>query len=241
MLKHANFNKLQLASVAALSLLLTACDDDDDNASTSTTTPEQVNASYDITVTNLTNAQPLSPAAVILHQEGNLWTVGEAASSELEQMAEGGDNSALRGLGVVRAEASGAAPIGPGGSETISVSIEDSTDVKLSVATMLVNTNDAFSGLDAWDLGQLATGDSWMTVSGVYDAGTEANTEAAGTIPGPADGSDGAGFNADRNDVNFVAGHPGIVSSDDGLSNSVLTSQHKFDNPAIRIKVTRTE
>ena len=71
------------------------------------------------------------------------------------------------------------------------------------------------------------------------DAGTEVNSEAAGTMPGPADG--GEGFNATRTDTGYVAMHPGVVTVDDGLTNSVLTVQHKFDNPAVRIMVTRIE
>ena len=89
------------------------------------------------------------------------------------------------------------------------------------------------------DLSTFAVGDSWTATAGVYDAGTEVNSEAAGTMPGPADG--GEGFNATRTDTGYVAMHPGVVSGDDGLTNSVLTVQHKFDNPAVRIMVTRIE
>lgn len=231
---------LRLMTVSALALTLMACgSDDDDPEPTPPAPPVPVNVSYEVTVTNLTNAQPLSPVAVVLHQEGNLFMIGEAASVELETMAEGGDNSALLGLDVVEASASGAAPIGPGASETILVTIEDVTDAKLSVATMLVNTNDAFSGLNALDLSQLAVGDVWSSRMRAYDSGTEANSEAAGTIPGPAD--NGTGFVAERDDVDFVAAHPGVVTSSDNLSTSVLNSQHKFDNPVMSITVTRTE
>lgn len=230
---------LRLLTISALALTLMACGSDDDEPVPTPTPPAPVNVSYEVTVTNLTNAQPLSPVAVVLHQEGNLFMIGEAASVELETMAEGGDNSALLALSVVEASASGAAPIGPGASETISVTIEDVTDAKLSVATMLVNTNDAFSGLNALDLGQLAVGDSWSSRMRAYDSGTEANSEEAGTIPGPADS--GTGFDAERDDVDFVAAHPGVVTSSDNLPTSVLNSQHKFDNPVMSITVTRTE
>jgi len=69
---------------------------------------------------------------------------------------------------------------------------------------MLVNTNDSFTGLNAWDLSKLAVGDSWSTNVGVYDAGTEINSELLGTIPGPADGGDGTDFNAMRCEVTWV-------------------------------------
>jgi hypothetical protein len=167
--------------------------------------------------------------------------VGGIASLELEQMAEGGDNSSLLNWGFALASTSGVGPIGPGASETMMITIQDVSDANLSVASMLVNTNDGFSGLDAWSVSQLAVGDSWTTNTFTYDAGTEANTEAAGTIPGPADGSERAGFNTNRDDTGYISMHPGVVSRDDGLSTSILTQAHKFDNPSVRIKVTRIE
>lgn len=243
MFKKFKTTKLHITSLIILSLGLSACNDDEDivevikEVEVPAPVPVPVDVSYEITVTNLTTSQPLSPVAIVLHSSGHLWTVGGVPSVELEMMAEGGDNSGLLALGM--ASASGAGAIGPGGNETISVTVQDVTDAKLTVATMLVNSNDAFSGLNAWDLSQLAVGDNWTTTAGVYDAGSEVNSEAGGTIPGPADS--GEGFNAMRNDTGYVAMHPGVVTSDDGLSTSVLGVEHKFDNPAIRIVVTRTE
>jgi hypothetical protein len=243
MLSQYTISKTQLALLLTLPLILSACNDDEVirevpvEVIVEVPAPIPVNVSYEVTVTNLTNSQPLSPIAVVLHGTGNLFTVGGVPSVALERMAEGGMNDGVLALGM--ASASGAGPIGPGGAETISVTIQDITDAKLSVVTMLVNTNDAFSGLDAVDLSGFAPGDSWSTVASVYDSGTEVNTEAAGTMPGPADG--GEGFNVDRTDTGFVAMHPGVVTVGDGLSNSVLRVEHKFDNPAVRIKITRTE
>ena len=104
---------------------------------------------------------------------------------------------------------------------------------------MMVNTNDGFTGLSALDVSSLAVGDSLIRTTVAYDAGTEANTEAAGTIPGPADG--GEGFNEARDDVNFVARHPGVVTNEDGLSSSVLSPEHKFDNPLAKVVITSTQ
>lgn len=243
MFQQFNANKLNIALVATLTLGLAACSDDEVIrekeviVEVPAPVPDPVSVSYQINVSNLTSSQPLSPIAVVLHQSGNLWKVGDVPSVELERLAEDGDNSGLLTLGI--AAASGAAAIEPGNNETISVTIHDVTDAKLTVATMLVNTNDAFSGLNAWELSQLAVGDSWTTTASVFDAGTEVNSEAAGTMPGPADG--GEGFNAMRNDTGYVAMHLGVVSVDDGLSSSILRVEHRFDNPAIRIIVKRTE
>ena len=71
---------------------------------------------FEVTVTNLTNAQPLSPVAVIAHQSGySTFTIGTAATAGLELMAEGGDNSMFLAEADADANvltsASGAAPM----------------------------------------------------------------------------------------------------------------------------------
>ena len=225
------------ASVA----FITACGSDNDVTVVEVPPPEPtpVPTSYDVTVTNLTNAQPLSPIAVMLHDSASLWAVGEAATVALETMAESGDNSQLLADSRVLASTSGMGIVAAGASETIVVTINDRTMNYLSVTTMLVNTNDAFTGLTNYDLSMLNVGDSVTLSMPIWDAGTEANTEEAMTIPGPA--GNGEGFNASREIRDTVAYHPGVVSSDDGLTTSALDVSHKFDNPGVRILITRTE
>ena len=221
-----------LLLAALTSSLVVGChhDDDDDKPKT---------YQYDVSVTNLTHAQPMSPVAVVLHNEGQLWQLGSSASVALENLAESGDNSAVLAEPMVLASSSGAGVIMPGTSETIAVSIEDTAPMMLSVATMLVNTNDAFTGINAMDVSSMAVDESISLTTRSYDAGTEKNSETMATIPGPAGG--GEGFNAARDDVDFVAMHAGVVSVDDGLMLSVLTQAHRFDNPTLSITITRTE
>ncbi len=226
--------------ILALIASLAACGDSDNNE-VEVTDPVMPVMSYEFTVqvTNLTNAQPLSPIAAIAHSEGMLWQIGEPASAALELMAEGGDNSELLATDFAMASSSAESPLPPGEQVTLMLSTEQLDSLKISLATMLVNTNDAFTGLNAIDVSSLAVNESLSRTSFAYDAGTEANSEAQGTIPGPADS--GEGYNEMRDDINRVAMHPGVVSQDDGLTNSVLTSQHKFDNPVARITITRTQ
>lgn len=209
--------------------------------------PPPAMASFDVTVTNLTNAQPFSPVAVIAHNDGySVFTIGAPATVGLEMLAEGGDNAML--LGDADADAavlttgSGAAPIGPGGSETVTIDVleSDLPGLLISVSTMLVNTNDAITGVNGIDVSGLATGDTWTGRGPAYDAGTEANTELAGEIPGPAGG--GEGFNAARDDrLDAVTMHSGVVSQDDGLATSALSGQHRFDNPVVMVRIERTD
>jgi hypothetical protein len=210
------------------------------------TPPPPAMASFDVTVSNLTNAQPLSPVAVIAHQSGYaVFEIGSAASAGLEELAEGGDNTELLAEAdadaMVAGSASGASPIGPAGSETVTVDVLDSdrSGLRISIATMLVNTNDAFTSLNA-AVESMAVGDVLSFYGVAYDAGTEADTEMAVHIPGPAGG--GAGFDAVRDDqADLVAMHSGVVSQDDGLASSDLTEQHRFDNPVAHIRITRTD
>lgn len=226
-------------AASCLLILVSACHDDDDDDNSLTPPPEPMQYRYQVDVTNLTNAQPMSPFAVVLHNEGMLWNIGESANDAIENLAESGDNSQVLDLSVVLAGNSGAGILMPGTSESIEVMITDTAPMYLSAATMLVNTNDAFTGINALDISQLAANESISMVMGSYDAGTEKNSELAETIPGPAAG--GEGYNAERDDVDFVSAHPGVVTMDDGLTQSVLTQAHRFDNPTIRVTVTRIE
>lgn len=233
-----SLSKSKLTLVATLALFLSACNDSD-NDSTAVETPEPVEYSYTVSVTNLTYAQPLSPLAVVLHADSKMWLVGESASITLENLAESGDNSDFIADSNALAAVSGEGVVLPGAASTVEISTTDRTATYFTAATMLVNTNDAFSGLTGIDISTFAVNDEKSWNLSVYDAGTEANSEAAGTIPGPADG--GTGFDTTRDDVDFVGYHSGVVSQDDGLSSSVLTQAHRFDNPAVKLTITRTK
>ncbi|WOH37813.1 spondin domain-containing protein [Thalassotalea fonticola] len=235
-------NKVMVAIAIASAFLITACDGDsysNNDIDTTVTIVDPVTVSYEVSVVNLTNAQPMSPIAVVLHNEGNLWMVGESASTALEALAESGDNSQVLNLDVVLASASGDGVLMPGMSDTIMVTSVEIVPTQLSIATMLVNTNDAFTGINSMSLENLAVGESISMLTGSYDSGTEKNTESTASIPGPA--AEGEGFNNARDDVDFVAMHPGIVTKNDGLTGSTLNFSHRFDNPTLRVTITRTE
>ncbi len=216
---------------SVLIMALSACSDNDD--------PDAMGLqSYRIKITNLTNAQPLSPPVAMLHDsQTSFWEIGEAASIALETLAEGGDGSALLALHDANPQYAESAALGPGASTEFTLEKETATDNYLSVAGMLVNTNDAFSGIDSVQLDTIEAGHNLVIYSYVYDAGTEMNTESAGTIPGPVDG--GEGFNTERDDItSVVTMHGGVVGVEDNHATSTLSESEKFDNPALRIEIS---
>ncbi len=216
--------------------LLTGCD-----SSNGDNSPK--GATYRIEFINVTADQPLSPAAFILHGQGySAWQISQASGSGLEHLAEGGDPAMLlqeaKAIGATREVQAGTAAVLPGTAEIINMT-GTITDARLTLASMLVNINDDFTGIDNADLTGLPIGTSrsWELVP--FDAGTESNVETATTIPGPAGG--GEGYNAVRDDRKFVAIHPGVVSSDDGLTDSALCAAHRFQSPVARLVVTRID
>lgn len=217
---------LKCAMLVSMGLTIAACEN----------TPSQ--QEYSISITNITHGQPLSPPAALLHKSNfQFWNTGEAASDALELMAEGGDASGLLALRTNNPQHLASAPLLPGETIEFTLMADNNSQKHLSVAGMLVNTNDAFTGLTGIELKGLDSGQSSVYYSQTYDAGTEFNSEAAGTIPGPVDG--GEGFNAERDDVTgVVTYHGGVVTADDNYTESVLSESEKFDNPSLRIVIT---
>lgn len=232
-MKHQLLNSLALGGALVLGGLATV----------SAHAGTGMQAHYQVSVTNLTANQPLSPLAWVVHGPAyHPMQIGSAASAGLERLAESGDTSLwlteARAHSSVYRTQTGDAVVVPGAHAQFMLGIPATLDKPyLSAATMLVNTNDAFAAVDAYPLANLAVGDSVTFTANVYDAGTETNSEAAGTIPGPADG--GEGFNAERESANKVTAHAGVVTKDDGLETSVLNESHRFQNPAIKVKITR--
>lgn len=223
-----------MATFLLATLMLQGCSDNDDNPSAGAT-----KRSYEITIVNLTHNQPFSPVAAIMHNAGYQgMTLGGAASTALETLAESGDNSTFltdaTSNAAVNDTASGNGPIASGTQGTVTLT---GSGTLLSIASMLVNTNDAIAALNSIELGKMAKDEIMTLHARAYDAGTEGNSEAASDVPGPAAG--GEGFNPARNDHDFVIVHPGVISMDDGLSTSALTEAHRFDNPVAKIIIKR--
>ncbi|WP_394149629.1 spondin domain-containing protein [Vibrio maritimus] len=230
--------KTRILLLASAVAVIAGCGHNDDDS------PAAQNYRYTVSVQNLSANQPLSPLAVLAHNSSfSMFEVGQPASVELEHLAEGGSNAELLALSSsddnIYTGTSGNGLIMPGTSDSITLTLSPDRAKYLSVASMFVNTNDAFVGETGLSIGSLATGETFVMNMNVWDSGTEANDELAATIPGPAGG--GEGFNAARNDDDKVSFHSGVVSKDDGLATSALSANHRFLNPGARITIIRIE
>lgn len=204
-------------------------------------------AHYSVKIINLTAGQPLSPPAYVIHDaKFSAFSIGFAASVGVEKIAESGNSSdfiaaAKMNPGVLKADV-GVGGIAPGHEQIIDLNLQTPSGqlagLKLSYLSMLGNTNDGFASAQDVAIGQLSEGASLTLDALSYDAGTEKNTESATTVPGPACG--GEGFNAERSDgANIITLHPGIVSKQDGDENSCLQTLQRWDNPVVRVIITR--
>ena len=233
-----NIQKIFHIAVAVAAVALYGCSNDSSNSTNPTNSSTA--ASYEMTIINLTNAQPISSMAVILHTSGySIGTLGASASVALEKLAEGGNNSMLLSEAnthtSVLTSVSGKGILTPSASETITTSVSDNTGLQVSMAGMLINTNDGFVAMFGFDISGLAIGDSQTVFLPAFDAGTEANTETTASLPSQG----GIGFDVARNDVDFISMHRGVITADDGLTTSALNASHRFDNPVVKVIIRR--
>ncbi len=241
---------IKVGAALLASAVLTACGGSSSSTVIDPPTSAE-NAQFDIRVTNLTNAQPLSPVAIMMHRSGfHSFVDGEAASLALETLAEGGNNADVLGEAEAAVQyissVSTDGPVGPRAISpvaTLTAPVADLADLRLSVISMLVHTNDAFTGTNAVDISNMAVGASMTFTGPTWDSGTEANSETAASIPGPD--FSGEGFNAARDDIiDRVRFHQSVVtnaSEEFGLATSSLEERHRFLNPSSRIVVTRVQ
>lgn len=193
-------------------------------------------AVYEVTVTNLTPnngggaAQPLSPLVAATHERGmHVWRHGHEASDELELVAE----DAIHGPMLDMLSASprvigtsvGAGPILPGASD--SFMLEGGNGARLSLVSMLVNTNDGFVGVDALRLPAQGTFRFHLFA---LDAGTEENTELHSDIPGPCCGNPESG----PDEEGRIRLHGGIQGHGD-----LDADQYGWQGPAALIEISR--
>ena len=205
-----------------------------------------------ITVTNLTQGLYFTPILTSAHASDNhIFISGETATAELQAMAEGGDISGLVST-LSNADANtnenpAAGLLAPGMSTTYTLT-NDSANTHLSMAAMLLPSNDGFVGLDSW---KIPTEAGTYTINlNAFDAGTEANNElvngggAPGVLgipaaPGGDSGTNGMGV-TDTESNTMVHIHRGNLGDDelDGGKSDLDNSIHRWLNPVAKLTIT---
>jgi hypothetical protein len=186
---------------------------------------------WKVTIENLTAGQPLSPPLLVVHsRHADVWSVGEIADHGVAAIAEDANNAVLEQVladvrGIRSAQTGAGGPIAPHATATYVVETTGRYN-RLSVLSMLVNTNDAFTGLDSLRLGSRSRARS----TNAYDAGSERNNEQAEFIPGPCCGNP---FVRDP-EGRLIRMHPGILGVGD-LDPAV----YGWEDPVARITIER--
>jgi hypothetical protein len=235
---------LALVVVAALVFLATV----------SSAAAEAPPATYEVTIQNLTAGQPLTPPVVATHRAAtSMFTVGQPASFALKEIAENGNLAPMiEQLGAdkhVLDSVAAAAPLVPAGlpgsamfGDSVTLTVTASEGAKfLSFASMLICTNDGFTGVDSLRLPK-DVGDAVMVRSAGYDAGTETNTEDfADIVPpcqglvGVSSGEPGTGTsNPALAEGGVIHHHPGMVGGAD-----LVPAIHGWTDPVAEITVER--
>ncbi len=203
-------------------------------------------STYSITVRNLTPGQPMTPPAAAIHKQSiELFDVGSAASFGVQQIAENGNLDPLLGVldgnrRVADFVAAGAPdPILPMGQVTFELTSTGGAKW-FSFVSMLVCTNDGFTGLDTVRLPK-KVGDRGVWYTDAYDAGTEANTEnLADIVPPCSNFVTGTGMSNPNLATNgVIVHHPGIQGTGTGELN-LTVADHGWDDPVAMIEITRT-
>ena len=209
-------------------------------------------AEIDFKITNLTQGIYFTPVIVAAHTaDANIYTLGTAASDELQMMAEGGDisglSTALTAASADVLENPAGGLLAPGTATEGSLSTAD-TNMYLSLGSMLLPTYDGFVGLDSWMIPTEA-GTYTVYLNG-YDAGTEVNDEilngggAPGVAgipadPGAANGTGATGV-ATVEDNTMVHVHRGVIGDTDaaGGASDLDSTVHRWLNPVAMLTVT---
>ena len=190
---------------------------------------------YEVSVTNITPGQTFTPILAVTHKSSvSLFELGEAASPELAQLAESGNimplMNTLQGMPAkVFTTASSQGLLGPGESVTLKIKGTRRFN-RLSLAAMLIPTNDTFVALDSILLPRYRKSRSVPA----YDAGSEVDDELCVNIPGPFCMGDVNGGNAAEDGEGFVHIGNGIHAIGD-LDAAVFD----WRNPVAKVTVRR--
>ena len=194
---------------------------------------------FKVTITNLTGGQQFTPLLLVSHRSPvHLFVLGAAASPQLRTLAEEGNTgplaTVLRANPGVREVVTGTDLTNPGAAKSFTIAAGEHE--RLSIAAMLIPTNDAFVAVDALNLS--VESQDVTVFAPAYDAGTERNDELCSSIPGPfflECGGPGGGAKVGGGE-GFVHIHAGIHGVGD-----LKPAVRDWRNPVAKIVIQRVE
>lgn len=209
------------------------------------------NRSYEVIITNLTASQPFTPPLIATHRNASrLFQVGEPASFGLKQIAENGNLAplleALEGdehvWNVAVAVAGDPPPLMPG--QSVTAALEASEGARfLSFASMLICTNDGFTGLEGRRL-PVRIGEEIVFHTAAYDAGSEINTEDFADLVPPCPVLTGVPSTEPGTGVSDPAlAENGVIHHHAGIQGSADLSveAHGWSDPVAMVRVRRID
>jgi hypothetical protein len=191
---------------------------------------------WQVEVTNVTPGQSFTPILAVNHYPPvKLFELGEQASPGLATLAEGGDTAPLatelQAHRRVAALQTIGGLLGPG--ETRTFEVEGRIGQNLSLAAMLIPTNDTFFAVDSVTL---PIAGRVIVEALAYDAGSEPNDQDCANIPGPRCGGQGASPNPTEGDEDFV--HIGNGFHDLGAG-VLMPAHYDWNNPVAIVTIRR--
>jgi hypothetical protein len=194
-------------------------------------------AVYEVTVTNVTRDQSFTPLLVVAHDPRvRLFEPGRPASPELEALAETGNTvpfeETLRSTPGVHGIATSEGLLGPG--DTARIWVRGHRQDRISLAGMLIPTNDGFVAINGVGPVGRKGQSSWAPG---YDSGTEINDELCASIPGPdydECGGPGGGGAPDGGEEGFVRIHEGLHGVGD-----FDAARRDWRNPVAKVSIRR--
>lgn len=244
---------LGLLTLLIATLVFAGCDSDesDDGGGAGMRT-------FEVTIENRTQGQPFSPGVIVTHNSDfTLWEEGERSSPLIRRIAEDGFplptiiNDVLGGnpdIDQILQFHDPMMPIGanltdlqgPPTSDTFTITADEGID-RISIATMIICTNDGFTGLNSVELPD--GGEEVVFEETAYDAGSEQNTEA---FPDIVDGCTLAGpvrIEPDGNRDDEIPEEDRIINEHPGIDGGadLVPAEHGWDDPVSRITIREVQ
>jgi hypothetical protein len=219
-------------------------------------------STYHVTIRNLTSGQPLSPPVVATHRgDDQLFEVGEPASVGVREIAENGNNAPLHAFldanpfGTIFDFEESSVPLfpedTPGGAEApnppdfpdkVTLTLTADRHARhLSVVTMLVCTNDGFTGVNSLKLPK--AGRTVTVKTNGYDAHTEINDEDLAHIVPPCQLIGVSSGEAGMDVSSPALAEGGVIAHHEGIKGGgdLVRSVHGWTNPVAEVKVTAVD